>query len=120
VTLENSVHDAGSIPVGSINDPRSRVTPIVTIARASSIRRSGDVAGIEASGTTVTVAVALSLAGFVSELEVETLAVLERSLGVVGSVTTSEIVAEPPLTIVASEQMTVDVPTQLPDLASQR
>ena len=81
---------------------------------ASSRRTSGDAAGIAATGITATVEVARSLAGFVSGLKVETVAVLERSPGVEGRVTTNDTVADAPLAMVPRAQVTVAVPPQLP------
>ena len=67
-----------------------------------------------AAGITVMLDVLLLFAGFVSGFELLTDAVFDTEPGVDGSVTTSEIVAEPPLPIVPSAQVTVDEPLQFP------
>ena len=75
---------------------------------------SGDNAGIDNAGTTVTVAVLVSFAAFASGFADVTVAVFETGPGVDGSVTTSEIVALAPLAIVPRLHVTVDVPLHDP------
>ena len=83
-------------------------------ARASNNRTNGESVGMLAAGVTVTVAVAVLFAGFVSVFDEVTAAVFDTTPVVEGSVTVSAIVAIPPLAIVPSEQVTVEVPLQLP------
>ena len=59
-------------------------------------------------------AVLLLFAAFVSGFDVVTVAVFWTLPGVGGSVSTSEIVADPPLATVPRAQVTVVVPLQLP------
>ena len=63
---------------------------------------------------TITVWLPVLFAGFVSGFDELTDAVFETGPAVDGSVRTSEIVAEAPLVIVPSEQVTVEEPLQLP------
>src|SRR5512144_2697016 len=82
---------------------------------APSIRRtSGDNAGTDRPATTVTVDVALSFAGFASDVVDVTVAVFETGPAIAGNDSTRVTVAEPPLTIVPSVHVTVVVPAQLP------
>jgi len=81
---------------------------------ASSNSANGESVGIAAAGVTDTVDVAALFAGFVSVFDEDTVAVFDTGPGVDGRVTTSEIVAEPPLLIVPREHVTVVVPLQLP------
>lgn len=93
---------------------RSTLAAATGNATPSNNRAIGESIGIEAAGTVVTTAVALLFAGFVSVFDELTVAVFDTLPGVDGKVTTSETVAVPPLAIVPSEQVTVDVPLQLP------
>lgn len=71
-------------------------------------------AGIWVAGTTVSVAVLLLFAAFVSGFVVDTVAVFDTTPGVGGIVSTSVIVADAPFVSVPSVQVTVVVPLQLP------
>jgi hypothetical protein len=84
------------------------------MVNAKSIKAMGCNAGMAAAGITVIVDVLLSFNEFVSGSDIVTVAVLETIPGAGGRVSTSEIVAEPELPIVPNEQVTVEVPLQLP------
>lgn len=91
-----------------------RAKAIAVIAAASNIIAYHEETGIAALGMTTTDAFAVLLVGFVSGFDDDTVAVFETVAAFGGRFTLSEIVAEPPLAIVPSVHVVVDVPLQLP------
>ena len=88
-------------------------------AHASNSRTSGEAAGIDAAETTVTV----EGRRVVRRIQVGARrdgGGVETGLTVDGSVSVSAIVADPPLAIVPTVQVTVVVPVHVPDSASRR
>ena len=91
---------------------RRRMATLPTIIRTSNRSPEDVIAGM--ATLMKMAAVLLLFAAFVSGFDVVTVAVFWTLPGVGGSVSTSEIVADPPLATVPRAQVTVVVPLQLP------